>query len=193
MITNIDELKSEILRRGIAKEEDLIGCDDRELESIEQQYGTLPLAYKQIMKLLGGRDCKLLCISEREDFDLARAKYLSKWMKEDDYLIDETGAIISKLENVFFISGYYAEFGGGIQFIKTGDNQVDSVVYCIDMAYIAYIGDINGWLDTIEVDDKSIWGWIEGYLNIVEEQMLKVKPKAVREVNTSFWQKLFGN
>jgi hypothetical protein len=56
MITNIDELKSEILRREIAKEEDLIGCEDRELESIEQQYGTLPLAYKQIMKLLGFGD-----------------------------------------------------------------------------------------------------------------------------------------
>ncbi|WP_373543058.1 hypothetical protein [Chamaesiphon sp.] len=77
MITNIDELKSEILRRGIAREEDLIGCEDRELESIEYQYGTLPLAYKQIMKLLGGRNRKWLYISEYEDFDLARARYLT--------------------------------------------------------------------------------------------------------------------
>lgn len=189
MITNIDELKSEILRRGIAREEDLIGCDERDLELIEQQYGILPLAYKQIMKLLGGRDRKWLCIPDYEDFDLLRAKNLSKWMQEDDYLIDETGASISKLENVFFISGYYAEFCGGIQFIKTGDNQVDSVVYCMDMAYS---GDINEWLDTIEVYDKSIWGWIEGYLSLVEKQMLKIKPRAVLEVNVSFWQKLFG-
>ena len=63
MITNINELKSEILRRGIAREGDLIGCDDREWESIEQQYGTLPLAYKQIMQLLDGRDRQWLYIS----------------------------------------------------------------------------------------------------------------------------------
>lgn len=49
--------------RGEFVDRDLIGCEDRELESIEQQYGTLPLAHKQIMKLLGGRDRKWLCIS----------------------------------------------------------------------------------------------------------------------------------
>jgi len=36
IISNIDELKSSILKREIAKEEDLIGYEDRELESIEQ-------------------------------------------------------------------------------------------------------------------------------------------------------------
>jgi hypothetical protein len=189
MITNIDELKSEILRRGIAKEEDLIGCSDRELELVEQQYGTLPLAYKQIMKLVGGRDRKWLCISGYEDFDLARARYLTQWMQEDTYLMsDKTNGIIGDLENIFFVSGYHAEFGGGIQFIKTGDNLIDSFVYCIDMACH---DDVN-WLDTIEVYDRSVWGWIEGYLYIAEEQMLKVKPKPIVEVNKPFWQKLFG-
>ncbi len=189
MITNIDELKSEILRRGIAREEDLIGCEDRELESIEQQYGTLPLAYKQIMKLLGGRDRKWLYISEYEDFNLVRARYLTQSMQEDTFLMSEkTNGIIGELENIFFVSGYHAEFGGGIQFIKTCNNSVDSFVYCIDMACA---GDVN-WLDTIEVYDKSIWGWIEGYLNIAEKQMLKVKPKPIIKVNKSLWQQLFG-
>ena len=38
MIANIDELKSEVLRRVIVKEEDLIGCSDRGLESIEPSH-----------------------------------------------------------------------------------------------------------------------------------------------------------
>ena len=135
MISNIDELKSSILSRGIAKEKDLIGCEERELEAIEQQYGSLPLAYKQIMKLIGGRDRKWLYISEYEDFDLARARYLTKWMQADTFLMSEKiNCIVGDLENIFFVSGYHAEFGGAIQFIKTGDNLLDSFVYCIDMA-----------------------------------------------------------
>jgi hypothetical protein len=190
MITNVEELKSEFLRRGIARKEDLIGCEDRELDEIEQQYGTLPLAYKQIMKCLGGGDRKWLALNGYEDFDLARARGLSQWMKEGVFLTDENGVIISELDHVLFISGYYAEFGGGIQFIKTGQDSIDSVVYCIDMAYSN--ADINEWLETIEVYSNSIWGWIEGYLSIAEKQMLRAKPNAVIEVNHSFWQKLFG-
>ena len=141
------------------------------------------------MQLLGGRDRPWLYISEYEDFDLARARYLTQWMQEDTFLMSEkTNGIIGELENIFFVSGYHAEFGGGIQFIKTCNNSVDSFVYCIDMACV---GDVN-WLDTIEVYNKSIWGWIEGYLNMAEKQMLKVKPKPIIKVNKSLWQQLFG-
>jgi hypothetical protein len=187
MITNIAELKLEILRREIAKQEDLIGCDDRELDAIEHQYGTLPLDYKQIMKCLGGGNRKWLALNDYEDFSLTRASGLSQWMKEGNFLIDEKGSPISELDNVFFISGYYAEFGGGIQFIKTGQDSIDSVVYCIDMAYSS--ASIDEWLET--VDSSSIWCWIEGYLSIAEKQMLKKKPKGVIKVNKSFWQKIF--
>jgi hypothetical protein len=182
MITNIDELKSEILRREIAKEEDLIGCEDRELESIEQRYGKLPLAYKQIMKLLGKGGGKWL---SEGDFALAGAIGLSKWMREDNFLIDDrTGATISQLENVFFISGRYAVMSGGIEFIKTGEDVFDSYVYNMDMAY-SY--DIDEWIDTIEIYKKSIFDWIQIDLDIAEQRMLKAKAKA----NRSFWQVLF--
>jgi hypothetical protein len=33
---------------------------------------------------------------------------------------------------------------------------------------------------------------IEGYLNMAEKQMLKVKPKPIIKVNKSLWQQLFG-
>ena len=189
MITNIDKLKSSILSRGIAKEKDLIGCEDRELESIEQQYGTLPLAYKQIMKLIGGRDRKWLYLGEYEDFDLARARYLTQWMQEDNFLMSgEINGTVGELENVFFISGYHAEFGGAIQFIKTGNNLLDSFLYSIDMACS---GDVN-WLDTIEACNESVWEWIQCYLNIAEKQMLKANLQSTVGVNKSFWRQLFG-
>jgi hypothetical protein len=135
------------------------------------------------MKLLGGRDRKWLPISGYEDFDLARARELSQWMIEDDSF-----SIVSELKNIFFISGYHAEFGGGIQFIKTGENSLDSFVYCIDMACY---DDVN-WLDTTEIYSKSIWGWIDNYLSMAQKT-LNIKPKVAAEVNKSFWQKLFGN
>jgi|GEM_PF-3272963 len=37
------------------------------------------------MKLIGGRDREWLHISEYEDFDLARARYLTQWMQEDTF------------------------------------------------------------------------------------------------------------
>ena len=182
MITNIDELKSEILRRGIAREEDLIGCEDRELESIEQQYGTLPLAYKQIMKLLGKGGGKWLA---EGDFTLGGAVDLSQWMRESSFLLDDrTGTTISHLENVLFISGKYAGLSGGIEFIRTGEDVLDPLVYNMDMAYS---DDIDDWIDTIEISNKSIFDWMQRDLDMAEQRMLKAKAKA----NRSFWQVVF--
>jgi hypothetical protein len=193
MITNIEELKSEILRRGIAKEEDLIGCEDRELESIEQQYGTLPLAYKQIMKLWGGGAEKVLSIYG-DYFILARAISLNKWMEENTFLIDETkGTNINELKNVFFISGRYAEYGGGAEFIKIGENLVNTVVYNIDMALY---DNLDEWVDSIEVAFDSIWAWIEIDLNEKESEMLKSKtliPKLEVKDTKSFWKDFLTN
>ncbi len=192
MITNINELKSEILRRGIAKEEDLIGCDDRELESIEQRYGKLPLAYKQIMRLWGGGAEKGLSVYG-DDFILARAISLNKWMEGNTFLIDEIkGANTDEIENVFFISGRYAEYGGGAEFIKTGDDLVDAVVYNIDMALC---DNIDEWVDSIEVAFDSIWQWIEIDINWKESEMRRSRtlmPKLETKDTRSFWERLFG-
>ncbi|HEY9692859.1 MAG TPA: hypothetical protein V6D15_11670 [Oculatellaceae cyanobacterium] len=109
MINNISQLKSEILRRRIAKEEDLVSCSEQDLDAIEKQYGKLPLYYKQIMRLWGGGVEKGLSVYG-DNFRLTRAITLNKWMQEDTFLIDEnTGDNINELKNVFFISGRYAE------------------------------------------------------------------------------------
>jgi hypothetical protein len=192
MIINIDELKSEILRRGIAREEDLIGCEDRELESIEQKYGKLPLAYKQIMRLWGGGSENFLSVYG-DDFILARAISLNKWMEENTFLIDESKAAnIDELKNVFFISGRYAEYSGGAEFIKTGDDLVDAVVYNIDMALY---DNIDEWVDSIEVAFESIWHWIEIDINWKEAEMRRSRtliPKLETKDTRSFWERLFG-
>jgi hypothetical protein len=192
MMNNIAQLKSEILRRGIAKEEDLVGCHEQDIDAVEKQYGKLPLNYKQIMRLWGGGVEKGLSIYG-DDFKLARAVSLNKWMQENTFLIDENkGAIASELENVFFISGRYAEYSGGAEFIKTGENLADAIVYNIDMALS---DNIDEWVDSIEIAFDSIWAWIEIDLNEKEEQLLKSKkitPKLEIEDNQSFWGKLFG-
>jgi hypothetical protein len=185
-ITDINILKSEIIRRKIAREEELVGCSEHDLESIQQQYGKLPLVYKQIISLLGYGAGSWLSIDEY-DFDVHRAIYLNKWMKEDDSLVDETGElIINELKNVFFISGKYAELGGELEFIKLNIDLLDSCVYTIDMAYY---GDIDEWIDTIEITYESIWNWIECLVDKAENRMLAAESKN----NISFWQKLFSN
>lgn len=192
MISNIGQLKSEILRRGIAKEEDLVGCHEQDIDAIEKQYGKLPLNYKQIMRLWGGGVEKGLSIYG-DDFKLARAVSLNKWIQENTFLIDENRkTIVSELENVFFISGRYAEYGGGAEFIKTDKNSEDAIVYNIDMALS---DNIDECVDSIEVAFDSIWIWIEIVLNQKEKKLLKSKsliPKLEVEANQSFWRKLFG-
>jgi hypothetical protein len=192
MITNIDELKLEILSRGIAREEDLIGCEDRELELVEQQYGTLPLAYKQIMRLWGGGIEKGLSIYG-DDFIFARAISLNKWMEGNTFLIAEsTGTNTGKLENAFFISGRYAEYGGGAEFITTGEDSVDAVVYNIDMALY---DNLDEWIDSIEVVFDSVWQWTEIQINWKEAEMRRSRtliPKLEAKDTRSFWEKLFG-
>ena len=167
MINNIAQLKSEILKRGIAKEEDLLGCCEKDIDSIEKQYGKLPMVYKQIMRFWGGGVEKGLSIYG-DDFKLTRAVSLNEWIQENTFLIDEnTGDSISRLKNVFFISGRYAEYGGGAEFIKTGENLADAIVYNIDMALS---DNIDEWVDSIEVAFESIWTWIEIVLNEKEKQ-----------------------
>ena len=167
MINNIAQLKSEILNRGIAKEDDLLGCCEKDIDSIEKQYGKLPMAYKQIMRFWGGGVEEGLSVYG-DNFKLTRAVSLNEWIREDMSLIDKnTGDIISGLENVFFISGRYAEYGGGAEFIKTGENLADAIVYNIDMALS---DNIDEWVDSIEVAFESIWTWIEIVLNEKEKQ-----------------------
>jgi hypothetical protein len=177
IITDIDLLKSEIIRRKIASEDELIGCEKQSIELIQQQYGKLPLVYQQIMSLLGYGAGIWLSNSEY-NFDICRATYLNKWIKEDDLLVNETGEIIiDALKNVFFISGKHAELGGGLNFIKFSVDSLDSPVYTIDMAHY---GDINEWIDTIEITYESIWNWIECLVDQAETRMLESKIRGNR-------------
>jgi hypothetical protein len=186
MISNIKELESEILKRKLAEKNDLIGCNDQEINLVEDQYGQLPLFYKQIMKLMGCSAGKHFLAYEN-DFTFERAINLNKWMMQDRYLTKEVKLVAKgKLDNIFFMSGIYAEYCGGIGFIKTGENLLDSPVYYMDMAYENSV-DINEWINTIEITDISIWKWIENIVDIAEQKMSKEKIEAGR----TLWQKMF--
>lgn len=182
MINNIQQLKSEILTRKIASEEDLRGWSERDIELIEQKYGKLPLAYKQIMNLLGCEGGKWLSHYKTSIFSFERAIDINDWLVNGGFLLNDSRTeTIKELENVFFMGGQYAEYNGGIQFIKTGENLLDSPVYCIDMAS-TNLPTIDEWLDTLEIDSNSIWEWIEKFVDLAEHEMLKPKPEPKR-----FW------
>ena len=145
MITNIELLKSEIIGRGLAREDELLGCTQKEIEWLNKKYGKLPLAYNQIVELLGYGAGKWLCDC-KYDYDIRRAVELTDWMREDDYLRDESGETIERLKNIFCISGRHALYGGGeMRFIEINSNPLDSPVYSID---IACYGDDEEWLAT---------------------------------------------
>jgi hypothetical protein len=172
MISNIEQLKLEIIKKGIAKEQDLVGCHEQYLKIIEEKYGNLPLDYKKIMMFLGCSGGKWLTASEC-NFTIYRANELNSWMREDECLIDKkTGQYtVEELNNAFFVFGDHAEYGGSIEFIKTNQS-IDSPVYSIDMAYY---GDMDEWIDTIEITYKSIWNWIEYLVDRAEDRMLTAK------------------
>ena len=53
MITNVEELKAELIARHIAYEDEICGCSEQEILEIEAKYGKLPLSYRQIIGLIG--------------------------------------------------------------------------------------------------------------------------------------------
>lgn len=48
-----EELKKFIIDLGIEKEEKVQGCTDEEIQQIEEQFGKLPLAYKEYLQTIG--------------------------------------------------------------------------------------------------------------------------------------------
>jgi hypothetical protein len=180
MISTIEQLKLEIIKKGVAKEQDLVGCHERDLEIIEKKYGELPLYYKQIMRLLGRSGGRWLTANEC-NFTIHRANELNLWMREDECLINNqlNQYTIEELKHVFFILGDYAEYAGSIEFIKI-NQPIDSPVYSIDMAYY---GNVDEWIHTIEIDHKSIWDWIGFLIDRAQDRMLAAESKN----NTSSW------
>ncbi len=122
------------------------------------------------MRLVGCSGGKWLTASEC-NFTLCRANDLNSWMREDECLTNdklEPFTTIEELKYAFFIFGDYAEYGGSIDFIKTNQS-IDSPVYSIDMAYY---GNVDEWINTIEITYKSIWNWIEYLVDRAEDRML---------------------
>ena len=53
MIKDVHELRSILVRDGIAAESDIAGCSAAELDDLERRHGSLPASYRQIMGLIG--------------------------------------------------------------------------------------------------------------------------------------------
>ncbi len=188
MIDSIELLKSEIIGRGLARVEELSGCTHEAIERLNKKYGQLPLAYQQIVQLLGYGAGKWLCDCQY-DYDVRRAVELTDWMRDNNEILDEFGKPIERLKNVFFMSGRYALCGGGgMKFIEINNNTLDSPVYSIDHHNL-YEND-EEWLDTIELDYRSIWDWIESIVDRAEQRMIAIKSAKLEYERLPFFKQL---
>jgi len=74
-----EELKKFLLDLGIENEEKVKGCTDEEIQQIEEQFGKLPLAYKEYLKIIGRKF--LWSFFDAEQFSYEDYKDIQKFMK----------------------------------------------------------------------------------------------------------------
>ena len=136
MITNVEELKAELIARHIAYEDEMCGCSEQEILEIEAKYGKLPLSYRQIIGLIGHSAGFLAADTE---FYVSLDKNIDQiiWINED-YLefkketienneVEEHIDLLKLPKNMFIINSW----SGNESFILTDrhKHKKDSLVY----------------------------------------------------------------
>jgi len=153
IIRNVSDLKTELISRHIAYEDEMNGCTESEILEIESKYGKLPLSYRQIIHLIGHSAGFLagdlnFYVSTNDDIDQIISvnedfwKFKKKCIKNNE--IDDE--FLSIPENIFIIDSW----DGNDLFILTDikENKKDSPVYvCQDF-------------ETVEKQYLSVWEWI---------------------------------
>jgi len=155
VIVSVNELKNALFSSGIAQDYQLVGCSEQELCAIEEKYGKLPIAYKQIMSLLGGRAVRLVNRYEFE-FYIDQIPALNERIVQNIKQAVEEGEQVAELpDNAFFICSRY---GDDLMFILANGSD-DSPVY---------VWQYNGKFEQI---NTSIWEWMEDWIKDAEALM----------------------
>jgi hypothetical protein len=156
VIVSVNELKNALFSSGIAQDYQLVGCTEQELCAIEEKYGKLPMAYKQIMSLLGRRAGRLVSRYEF-DFYIDQIPALNERMLQSIKEAVEAGEnFFAQLpENAFFICSRY---GDDFMFILANGSDESPV----------YVWKYN---EKIEQINTSIWEWMEDWIKDAEALM----------------------
>lgn len=159
MITNINELKAELIARDIAREDEMSGCSESEILEIETKYGKLPLSYRQIISLIGhsagflsGDSC--FYVSCNDDIDrilLANEEY-REYKKEtiESDRVEETDDLLKIPEYIFIIHSW--DGNHSFVLIDPKEQKQDSPVYV--------------YHDTgkVEQESLSVWKLMDGMI-----------------------------
>jgi hypothetical protein len=149
MVNDVQALRRDLVDSGIAEEKDLEGASVPEINELEEQYGKLPTAYREILQLIGKKAGRLIDDSEFrfyiDQLDVLNIKvheYRNEAIEEGEKVADLPG-------NAFFISSRGFD---NPCFILLGESEDSSV-------YIYRDED-----EKIETLHDSIWDWLEEFI-----------------------------
>lgn len=157
MITNVAELKAELIARHIAYEDEMCGCSEQEILEIEAIYGKLPQSYRQIIGLIGHSAGFLIgdisfYVSTDEDIDqiIAENEYILEVQEEciENNDMEAGDELLDIPKNRFFIDAWSNNF----YFVLTESKkrQEDSPIYVYDES------------GKIRKEISSVWKWMDG-------------------------------
>ena len=166
MIKDVHELRSILVRDGIAAESDIAGCSAAELDDLERRHGSLPASYRQIMGLIGHGAGQLVDSGEFWIY----ADQIGRIRDKVHAHLAEIRAAGEEVPDIppiaFVISARYGEYP---HYLLTGDAP-DSIVYVFD--------DDD---ETVRKAFDSVWDWIEVFVKdtqfFLERGFLRSNPR----------------
>lgn len=145
-------LRRKLIEGGIASPDEIRGCTQAEIRQIEDRYGPLPDAYKDILRLIGHGAGRLVdrmefwIYSDRLDEVNRHGRSAMQDFEADGVSLPETGP-------VFFISARQGDYP---TFIPAGEGS-DAAVFMM-----------NGDRNTVERIHDSVWDWIMEFVRDAE-------------------------
>lgn len=148
-------LAGRLIASGIARPEDIAGCNPEEIGALERRFGPLPHAYRIILSTIGHRAGRLV----DDHAHWIYADQLARINRQAQKVLDEyaEGEFDPDIpENAMFIGAHY---GDNPVFILAEGGE-DSRVWQLDYT--------SGRIRQIHV---SIWDWLETYIQAAEKAL----------------------
>jgi hypothetical protein len=160
MIDSTEKLKTELITRNIAYENEMSGCSESEIQVIEAKYGKLPISYRQIISLIGhsaglliGEKMLSFYVSLDDSIDrIIEENEIYRQFRKETIENNEVDDELLKIPEYIFI---IYSWDGNNWFILTDPqkNKKDSPVY---------IYQDNGM---VVKESLSVWEWINGIVS----------------------------
>lgn len=158
MVNDVQSLRQELIRSKIAEEKDLVGASSTEINDLEDRYGKLPNAYREIMQLIGKKAGRLIddsefrfYIDQLDGLNQKIHEYRNEAIAEGEQVADLPG-------NAFFISSRGFD---NPCFILLSEND-DSIVYIY-----------RDEDEIVENLHESIWGWLDEFIRDSKDLVTK--------------------